>query len=179
MIGKSVDILEATPWSQWRENWLKNLRAHRRVEGEGIHRHKNGEVFPTDYFTCLIQIDDREYVIGMDHNATARRALEKAMREAKEAAESADRIKSEFLAVMSHEIRTPMNGIIGFTNLLQDTPLNAEQRDWLSTVRASGETLLALGNDVLDFSKIEAGKMEMKLGPTKIDQCVEEVVGLL
>jgi len=77
-------------------------------------------------------------------------------------AEASANSKSEFLAMMSHEIRTPMNGILGMAQLLELTPLNSEQRDYLSTVRSSGDALLVLINDILDFSKIDAGKLELE-----------------
>ena len=87
--------------------------------------------------------------------------------------------KTEFIANMSHEIRTPMNGIIGFTNVLLETPLSTAQKDYVETIKTSAKNLLAIVNDILDFSKIESGQLKLETIPLNIRSCIDEVLSLL
>lgn len=115
---------------------------------------------------------------AVGHDVTARKEAELALVAAKEAAESADRAKSEFLAIVSHEIRTPINGVIGFAKLLRDTTLNPEQRSFVDMITSSGQTLETLISDILDLSKIEAGKIEIEHAPFSLRDCMDEISAL-
>jgi PAS domain S-box-containing protein len=115
---------------------------------------------------------------AVGHDITARKGAEFALLAAKEAAESADRAKTEFLAIVSHEIRTPINGVIGFAKLLRDTTLTTEQRSFVDMITSSGHALESLIGDILDLSKIEAGKIEIEHAPFSLSDCIAEVGAL-
>lgn len=125
--------------------------------------------------TCTVKLVKDENgqplrLIGAMQNITARKEAEAAMRRAKEEAEFANQAKSAFLATISHEIRTPLNGVLGMAQAIAADDLSPVQRERLAVLRESGETLLALLNDVLDLSKIEAGKLELELAEFDIAQ---------
>jgi PAS domain S-box-containing protein len=115
-------------------------------------------------------------MVGIHIDVTDRKAAEEVLRQAKEAAEAANRAKSQFLANMSHEIRTPMNGVLGIAELLLRSPLGEKERRWTESIHRSGSVLLAIINDILDFSKIEAGKLQLETIPFEVRRTIQEAV---
>jgi len=141
-------------------------------------RQKDGTTVPVEIALSGWRSDDRQYVIGILRDLTLSKQIEDKLRQARDSAEHANRMKSQFLATISHEIRTPMNGVLGTLTLLGDGRLAAEERHLATVARRSAENLLRLLDDILDFSKLEAGRVtieETDCNPAQIAETVLEV----
>ena len=150
---------------------------NRRIEITGIRR--DGSEFPVELAVTSLKVGESFIFNAFIEDITQRKAAEEDLRKAKDAAEAANKAKSEFLANTSHEIRTPMNGIMGMTELLLETDLTVKQRRFATTVYRSATTLLDIINNILDFSKIEAGKLELETIDFDLRETMEEAATLL
>ena len=167
VFNKNINMLMPEPYHSQHDGYInhyqttgiaKIINIGREVEGQ----RKDGSVFPLDLAVGEMWLGEQQMFIGIVRNITERKQAEMALKNAKEAAELANRAKSEFLANMSHEIRTPLNAVIGFSELLSSVITDKKQQNYLDSIQTAGKSLLRLINDILDLSKMEAGRLDIQ-----------------
>lgn len=180
-------LLEVSPESQpdGRSSATHLAEMERIAREHGSHRFDwffrtaTGEAAKVEVTLTPLELGARRVLLAEMHDISKRLEYEKHLEQARDAALAFGRARSDFLATMSHEIRTPMNGVIGMTQLLLETGLTDQQREYVRTVRSCGEGLLALINDILDFSRLEAGKVQLESIPFSVREVVEDAAAVI
>jgi signal transduction histidine kinase len=162
------------------------MQQRARVQGfhrfEWMHRRADGSELVVETTLTPVRLHGREVILAVWHDIAERKAVEDALRAAKNAAESANRTKSDFMARMNHELRTPLTAIIGFSRVLlqgKEGPLSPGAARYADRIRANGMHLLSLINQILDLAKVEAGRMELDLERVAVDALVRDTLSML
>ncbi|MFL5605836.1 MAG: PAS domain S-box protein [Gemmatimonadaceae bacterium] len=159
---------------------LARLRGYHRFEW--THQRMDGSEFPVEITLTPVRLHSREVILAVWHDIAERKSVEDALRSAKDAAESANRTKSEFMTRMNHELRTPLTAIIGFSRVLlqgKEGSLGAGVHRYVERIRVNGMHLLSLINQILDVAKVEAGRMELDFETVAVDALVRDTLAML
>ena len=161
---------------------LQRARDHGFYRFEWTHQRSDGSTFPVEATLTPVRLNGREVILAVWHDIAEQKKVEHALRTAKEAAESANRMKSEFMTRMNHELRTPLTAIIGFSRVLlagKEGPLTSNAQLYAERIRANGMHLLSLINQILDVAKVEAGRMELETETVAVDTLVRDTMAML
>lgn len=185
VLGKKADELSPTmqPDGTRSTERLRRFETIALTQGshrfDWVYRRADGSNAHVEVTLTPLSLGERRVLLAEWHDISERIRYEEGLEEARDSALAFARARSDFLATMSHEIRTPMNGVIGMTRLLAETPLTPTQREYVETVRACGEGLLALINDILDFSRLESGKVRLERIPFSVREVAEDAALVL
>ncbi|XKY38894.1 PAS domain S-box protein [Enterovibrio sp. 27052020O] len=180
--GEKPRSLTSTPHdAAFHKSIWRTLLANGSWQGEITFLHKEGRTIPVRMSITAVKDENEQltHYVAQFFDLTEQKHTETILLEAQQAAENANRAKSQFLAAMSHEIRTPMNGVLGVLGLLKETPLTDQQQKLVQTARESGELLLAIINDILDFSKMEAGKLSLENNPFDMFDLFHQTIDIM
>jgi PAS domain S-box-containing protein len=161
---------------------LQRARDHGYYRFEWTHQRSDGSTFPVEATLTPVRLNGREVILAVWHDIAEQKRVEYALRAAKDAAESANRTKSEFMTRMNHELRTPLTAIIGFSRVLlagKEGPLSTNAQLYAERIRANGMHLLSLINQILDVAKVEAGRMELETETVAVDTLVRDTIAML
>ena len=180
IVGKFIWAIDPDFSAEIWAGWWEGLKQTGIQNFETRHQRKDGTIFPVEVTANYINHNGMEYSFAFVHDITERKKIETALLAARDAAESANRAKSEFLASMSHELRTPLNAILGFSQLFtMDDRLPQKTHDNAREIEHAGRHLLSLINDMIDLARIEAGKMGFSLEPVRIGQVLQESLSMV
>lgn len=180
LVGTSIkDLVVDEDWRRGSVYYGREMRAERAPRKMELRIRSSGETVRWfEHSAVAIEWEGRPALLSFATDVTDRRQKEQDLRQAKEAAEIADRAKSDFIAKMSHEIRTPMNAVIGLSSLLADSTLDSTQKHYVRIIEESAGNLLTIINDILDFSRLAAGRLEIEKNPFNLRELAESAVDL-
>ncbi len=183
IIGRKIELLMPSRFKEshqkLRQNYLVDPKVRKMGFGvELFAKHKNLSEFPVEISLSNLQTDDGLLICASIRDVSSQKSIEKALKEAIIKSENAVKSKQQFLSNMSHEIRTPMNAIIGFTKVILNTELTKKQREYLTAIKTSGDTLIVLINDILDLAKVDSGKLIFEKTPFKLSVSIKTMLHL-